>query len=600
MALHTAPNLDLEKGGQAGGQATLPGETTPEDHVDSQSIANHDDAADSSDAASIGNQRTVMPKSRLLVAFPALSVALFVSFIDQTGVSTSIPAVSAELHTGSSTAWIGASFLIAATAFQLINGRLSDIFGRKNCLLVCLGLLAVGDILSGFAKTPAQLFAYRAVAGIGGGGVNSLAMIIVSDITSFKDRGKYMGIIGAVVALANGIGPFIGGALVGSASWRWVFWLVPMLAAPAFITIYLFLPLKYDRGNYAEKVKKVDYGGIVLNLAAVLLILIPLSGAGITYAWNSPQLIAMITVGGVLAIAFVLYEWKVAPVPIMPLRLLQAPHCSWMYLQSLFGGACFYGNFFYMPIYFQSVHGYTPLQSGALILPLIVTTSMFSVMSGQFMARVGRYMPLVAAGFGLWTVGTGLKCMFKMSTSIGTVVGVLVIEGAGVGMTLQPTLIGILANSRSEDRAVCTGLRNFGRTVGGGFGLILSGAILSNTLRNQLSSLPFVTETMISGLTSSAYSLDSLGLTDDQKVQVLAVYMNGLHYIFIFYCALIGMNFIMTLGVGNTRTYAKKPKEAETSASGGELHEADAASPAPERPGDASKEEARSESANAR
>ena len=134
-----------------------------------------------------------MPKSRLLVAFPALSLALFVSFIDQTSVSTSIPSVSADLNTGSSTSWIGASFLIAATAFQLINGRVSDIFGRKNCLLVCLVFLAVGDILSGFAKTKEQLFVFRAIAGIGGGGINSLAMIIVSDITSFQNRGKYMG-----------------------------------------------------------------------------------------------------------------------------------------------------------------------------------------------------------------------------------------------------------------------------------------------------------------------------------------------------------------------------------------------------------------------
>jgi Na+/melibiose symporter-like transporter len=148
---------------------------------------------DSSDAASIGNQRMLMSKKSLLIAFPALSVALFVSFIDQTGVSTSIPAVSAELNTGSATSWIGASFLIASTAFQLINGRLSDIFGRKNCLLFCLGVIALGDVLSGFAKTKEQLFAFRAIAGVGGGGINSICMIIVSDVTTLENRGKYQG-----------------------------------------------------------------------------------------------------------------------------------------------------------------------------------------------------------------------------------------------------------------------------------------------------------------------------------------------------------------------------------------------------------------------
>lgn len=148
---------------------------------------------DNSDAQSIGNQRMLMSKKSILIAFPALSVALFVSFIDQTGVSTSIPALSAELDTGGATSWIGASFLIASTSFQLIHGRLSDIFGRKNCLLLCLGLISLGDMLSGFAKTKEQLFGFRAIAGIGGGGINSIVMIIVSDVTTLENRGQYQG-----------------------------------------------------------------------------------------------------------------------------------------------------------------------------------------------------------------------------------------------------------------------------------------------------------------------------------------------------------------------------------------------------------------------
>ena len=148
---------------------------------------------DNSDAHSIGGQRNVFTTKQILIAFPALSIALFVSFLDQTSVSTAIPAISADLNTGSATSWIGASFLIAATAFQLINGRLSDIFGRKNLLLICLGLLAGGDLVCGFARTKEQLFAFRAIAGIGGGGVNSVAMIIVSDITTLENRGKFQG-----------------------------------------------------------------------------------------------------------------------------------------------------------------------------------------------------------------------------------------------------------------------------------------------------------------------------------------------------------------------------------------------------------------------
>ncbi|KAK9418847.1 hypothetical protein SUNI508_07619 [Seiridium unicorne] len=311
-----------------------------------------DDPMDNSDtqsiARSIGNQRSPLSGKHLMITFPTLCAALFVSFFDQTSVSTSIPAISAELNTGEATSWIGASFLISSTAFQLINGRLSDLFGRKNLLLASLVLLGFGDLLCGFAKTAEQLFAFRAVAGIGGGGVNSIVMIIVSDITTLQNRGKYQGIIGAVLALANGIGPFLGGAVIERATWRWVFWMVPMLAIPAAFIIWFALPLRYDRGNYVEKVKKIDFGGIVLSLAAVLLVLVPLSGAGISYAWNSATFIAMFVVGILVWVAFVLVEWRVAKVPIMPLRLYTAPHCAYLYAQSFFLGVAFFCNYFYL------------------------------------------------------------------------------------------------------------------------------------------------------------------------------------------------------------------------------------------------------------
>jgi Na+/melibiose symporter-like transporter len=156
------------------------------------------DPGDDSDAASIGGQRNTMTSTQLRIAIPALSLCLFVSFIDQTSVSTATPAIAGDLNTGTATSWIGTSFLIASTAFQLINGRLSDIFGRKNLLLISLCLMALGDLGCGFAQTDMQLFVLRAVAGIGGGGINSLVMIIVSDITTLQNRGKYQGMKSAV------------------------------------------------------------------------------------------------------------------------------------------------------------------------------------------------------------------------------------------------------------------------------------------------------------------------------------------------------------------------------------------------------------------
>ncbi|GKT43566.1 efflux pump dotC [Colletotrichum spaethianum] len=521
---------------------------------------------DDSDVESVGGQRNTMSRKRMLLAFSALSVCLFVSFIDQTSVSTAVPAIAGDLDTGTATSWIGTSFLIASTAFQLINGRLSDIFGRKNLLMICLLLMAVGDILCGFSKTKEQLFAFRAIAGIGGGGINSIVMIIVSDITTLENRGKYQGVLGAVLALANGVGPFVGGAVVQESTWRWVFWMVPIISAPAAVTILFCLPLKHQSGNYAEKVKKIDYGGIALNMASTLLVLVPLSGGGVSYPWFSPFVIAAVTVGAVLAVLFVLYEWKVPKLPIMPLRLYQAPHCSYLFGQTFLMGQAYFGNLFYLPIYFQSILKFSPLAAGAMILPVIITTSALSILSGQYMLRLGLYMPCIFVGFFLWTLGNGLTILFDRDTGLGELIGILIIVGAGIGLTLQPTLVGMYANSRSEDRAVTTGLRNFIRTIGGAFGLVISGVILSNTLKRDLHGKDFISDSLIAELTSSTYTLGEKGFTEEEQTVILKAYMKGLHYIFIYYVVCSGLSLVLTLGVGNTSLKAKKPAQAEEAA----------------------------------
>ena len=540
-----------------------------------------DDDDDNSDAASVGGQRNTMTSKQLRIAIPALSVCLFVSFIDQTSVSTATPAIAVDLNTGTATSWIGTSFLIASTSFQLINGRVSDIFGRKNLLLWSLMLMALGDLGCGFARTDIQLFVLRAIAGIGGGGINSLVMIIVSDITTLQNRGKYqgrclshplnrhsyllfcVGWLGAIIALGNGAGPFLGGAIVEGATWRWVFWMIPIMSIPTAVVILFFLPLKHRTGDHVEKLKKIDYGGMVLNVASTLLLLIPLSGGGVTYSWASPFFIACTATGVVLGVLFVLYEWKLVKLPIMPLRLYQAPHCSALYLQTFLIGLAYFGNFFYLPLYFQSILRYSPLASGALILPVVISTSFTSIISGQYMNKVGSYMHCILVGFALWTLGNGLTLLFGRNTGIAVLIIIGIIEGAGIGLTLQPTLVGMYANGRSEDRAVTTGLRNFIRTIGGAFGLVISGVILSNTLSRDLSHQPFVSESLMQQLTSSTYDLAKFGLSQDEQEDVFEAYMLGLHYIFIFFTVCSGLGLFLTFWVGNTSLKAPKKLDEE-------------------------------------
>jgi predicted MFS family arabinose efflux permease len=375
------------------------------------------------------------------------------------------------------------------------------------------------------------------------------------------------GILGAIIAVANGVGLFLGGAIVESSTWRWVFWMIPIVTIPTMLTIWFYLPLKHRSGDYVTKMSKIDYGGIFLNIASTLLVLIPFSGGGVSYAWTSPFLISAISVGAVLAFLFVLYEWKIARLPIMPLRLYQAPHCSALYGQTFLTGLAYFGNFFYLPLYFQSVLKYSPLVSGALILPLVISTSVTSILSGQYMSCVGSYMHCILAGFVLWTLGSGLTLLFDRRTGLGPLIAILTVEGAGIGFTLQPTLVGMYANSRSEDRAVTTGLRNFIRTIGGAFGLVVAGVILSNTLRDRLAATRTTDET-IARLSSSTFGLDGMDLSEGEKGRILAAYMDGLHYIFVFFTACSALSTVLTVLVGNTSLKPAKKAESEGATSG--------------------------------
>jgi MFS family permease len=228
------------------------------------------------------HQTHVLPRKRLLIVFPALALIHFTSFLDQTALSTSLPAIAAGLNTGSSISWVSASFLTTSTSIQLINGRLSDIFGRKTCLLGALAIMGVGNLFSGASQTPLQLYATRAFSGLGAGALNALIQIAISDITTLEQRGYYFGILGAAVALGNGLGPVVGGVLTEKTSWRWAFWFVCPLAAAAAAYFGLVFPHSDMADDVWTKLQRVDWFGICTSMMAVVLILVSVIAWDIT------------------------------------------------------------------------------------------------------------------------------------------------------------------------------------------------------------------------------------------------------------------------------------------------------------------------------
>ncbi len=229
-------------------------------------------------------------------------------------------------------------------AFQLVYGRLSDIFGRKNTLQAAVALLAAGDLLCSFAQTPVQLYAFRALSGVGGGGVTNLAMVIVSDIVPLRERGKYQGFVSAACSLGNAVGPFVGGGIASAGHWRWLFRAIAMAGVGVMAAIHVIVPLKPVAGGAVlDKLAMIDYAGILLSSVATVAFLVPVSGGGSTFAWSSATSVALLVTGAGCLAGFVLVEARLARLPILPLRLFRMWTPTVVMVVSFLVGMAYYG-----------------------------------------------------------------------------------------------------------------------------------------------------------------------------------------------------------------------------------------------------------------
>jgi EmrB/QacA subfamily drug resistance transporter len=496
-----------------------------------------------------------LPFRQLIVIIGALSLAMFLSALDQTIVATALPVIASEFNQLNLISWVITAYMLTSVAFQPLYGKLLDIFGRLPMMLFAIGIFLVGSLLCALSTSMVMLIVARAVAGIGGGGILAVVMVIMSDIVAIEERGKYNGILGSMFVVANIVGPLLGGVFTDQLTWNWAFWINLPIGAVTLIVIVLFLRLPSPGGNIRDKLKRIDYLGSFLIIGAVVCVLLALSWGGKEYAWNSATIIGLFCGGGALIILLILFEGWVAVEPVLPIHLFKVRNVSLVALVNFTSMMAFITLIVYMPVYFQVVHDATATNSGLQLMPLMVTVIIFAALSGILMEKTTLINIWIQGGLAILTVGVGLLYTLQVSSTKGQEIGYLIICGVGLGCAAQSTLLAAQAATRVRDLAVVTTISRFFQTIGGVIGVAISSAVFNNRLSSELqanlANLPGITPQILYGIENSVEVLRKMPL----PIQTIAkeAYMTAIQNVFLVSIPFVIASFLFSLFLENKR-----------------------------------------------
>jgi len=425
---------------------------------------------------------TVTPRERAFT-LAGIMVALLLGALDQTIVATAMPRILQELNGLSLYTWVVTAYLLASTAMIPIYGKLSDLYGRKVVILTAVVLFLAGSMLSGQSRSMTELIAFRALQGLGSAGIFSTAFTVVADIFAPAERGRYQGLFGAVFGTSSVLGPWLGGLLTDSLSWRWVFYVNLPVGLVALTFIIFQMPALKPR---QDRKVSIDVGGSVTLLAAVVPLLLALSLGGQEYPWGSPRIIGLFALSVIGTAAFLLVERRAAE-PLLPFELFRnRTFVVGNAAALLIAGVAFFGAILFLPIYMVMVVGVSASAAGLTIMPMTLGMVISSFVSGQVVSRNGRYKVLLLAGAALLFAGYALMQGLSTETTRLAVTWRMIVLGVGLGPALPLFTLAIQNSVDPRQVGAATSSSQFFRSIGSTIGVAVFGTILAGVLSTQL------------------------------------------------------------------------------------------------------------------
>ncbi|KAF5337822.1 hypothetical protein D9758_015711 [Tetrapyrgos nigripes] len=430
---------------------------------------------------------TKSQKSLLAIVIP-MALGTFLVAMDSTIVVASYASIGSELNQLSKTSWIATGYLLTLTSFQPLYGKLSDIFGRKACLLVAYCIFGLGSLFCGLSKTMDQLILSRALAGVGGGGMSTVVSIIMSDIVPLRSRGTWQGIINIVFATGSSVGAPLGGFLADTIGWRWAF----LIQCPAIVLALLSVSFALhlpptDSSDFKTKIKRIDFVGAITLVCSVFLFLFGLERGG-NVSWSDKATIGTLSGSAALFLFFGFVEMEWASEPFAPKRIILNRSLIASYFVNFFGVASALTMLFHVSLYFQALGPMSPSRAGLLLVPSVIGGVIGSLSGGIIIQATGKYYWVTVLGYCLLVVGSSTITLFSglVVRSIMVMCVGLTISGFGNGGGITTSLIALISNAGQADQAIATAVSYLFRSLGSVVGLAVGSTILQDTLRVTL------------------------------------------------------------------------------------------------------------------